>query len=117
MKQKQFGDNAMKGRDLRGSLRRRLEGVADEDCRLPFFEKCRAEVVVKLDGRFVPVQNFPAHAEIFFAPGDSGNVLDQSCADAVLAKRGPHKNVVQKQSGASLKRRVKIKKDGVPNRF
>ena len=85
--------------------------------RLPFIQKYRAEVVVKLDGLLVPVQDFPAHAEIFFAPGDSGDMLDQRRADAVLAKRGPHENIVQKQSDAPLKGRVKLEKHGVPDRF
>ena len=66
----------MKGRGLHSFLGGRLEGIADEDDRLPFVQKRSAEIVVKIDVLLVPVQNFPAHAEIFFAPRDPGHMPD-----------------------------------------
>ena len=107
----------MKRRDLRRSFGRRLKGVADQDRWFPFVEKRRAEVVVKVDGWLVPVQDFPAHAEIFFPPGDSGDVFQQRRADAALARRGANKEIVQKQTGAPLKRGIELEEHGVPDRF
>src|SRR3984957_18615989 len=101
--------------ELHASFGGRLEGIADEDHGLPFFKKRGAEIVVKLDGRLVPVQNFPAHAKIFLAPSDSGDMLDQGGADAALTKGRADKKVIQKQAGAALKRGVKLEKHGVSN--
>src|ERR1019366_10428508 len=94
-------------------FRHGLQGIADQaDC-FPFIEEYGAQVAVKLDRRRVPIQHFPAHAEILFLPRDSGHMREQRPANSVLAELRTDIEVVQKQSWPPLKRGIKLEKQGI----
>src|SRR5690242_21945907 len=82
---------------LLGGVGGGLEGVADEHDVFPFVHEDGAKAIVEIDRRLIRVENFPAHAEVIFVPGDAGHVVEQSLADALLAKLRPDKDILRSE--------------------
>jgi hypothetical protein len=105
------------GKRLLGGVGGGLEGVSDEHDGFPLVEEDGVEPLIEFDGRRIPVQHFPTHAEIVFVPGDPRYVREQSLAKALLSKLRPDVDIFEKQSGASLEGRVELEENGIAGRF
>ena len=98
---------------LLGGVGGSLEGVADEHDGFPLVEEDGAQAIIEVDGRLIPVEDFPTHAEVIFIAGDAGHVRKQGLADSLLPEVRPHINIFEEQAGTSLKCGVELEEDGV----
>src|ERR1700674_1231046 len=83
-------------------FRNGLQGITYQAGWLPFIKKDCAQFFIKVDRWSVPVQHFPAHAEVTLFPSDPGHVREQRLTDAVLAEVRAHIKIVKKQPGTPL---------------
>jgi hypothetical protein len=79
-----------------GFLGERLQRIADQAGGFPFVHEDCAEPIVEINCGFIPVEHFPAHTEIFLAPGDPGDIRKEFLADSFFTELRANKNVFEK---------------------
>ncbi len=95
---------------LTGHSRQRVAVEADG---LPFIQKSRAQALVKIDCRSVPVEHLPAHAKTIFFTRDRRNMRQQSFSDSLPSIQLADVDIFQKQSGATFEGRVIIEEERI----
>ncbi len=79
-----------------------IQGLATDADVAPLIQKLGAYCLVEVDGRGIPVEDFPLQAGTAFWDGDGGNPLQQRLANAEAAKLWMNEDVFEINSGAAL---------------
>ena len=102
---------------LGGNSSKARESGAGEAAGSPLGLQFRAEGLIEVDGRLVPVEDGPFHAPAAARVGEFSELKQQGLADALAAEFGAHEEVFEVEAGFREEGGVVKEVEGEPGRL